>query len=550
MPNNNIVIMTTDQQRWDTIAALLDNPKIKTPNLDRLCQRGVCFTHGFTPVPVCAAARHRLFTGVNSRNLGGVNTGLCWRANARSIQSTLIEAGYKTGGFGKMHFHPAVRDSHGFGHFKLHEELQLRGREYCEDDDYFSYLRDNGLGHVRYPCGVRGLLNTQPQISPIPEEHHETKWVAEQAINFIDAFHKVPFLCFASWMQPHWPVNVPKEWADMYDIDEMEPPIWTEEEQPHQPWRAKMMRRSADMADEGKTPAMERILRSKALYYASISYIDHQVGRILDRLEAHGLMDDTLIFFTADHGEMLYDHLTVGKFLSYEPSIRIPFIVAGPGMSGAGKPSDDFVTLYDIAPTVYEFTGIAPPVGNELAGTSLLGDRTAVHKREEVFTEIGDGTDDGFVCIRNRKWKYTFYHFYGLRQLFNLENDPHELKNLLLNPDQEQTRIATELHQKLLAWSREHSVDSRIVNGDFAVAKAWPVWPDRNAQREDFVDNLPQEEKSALWSEARSVYEAIKEEPHLDVADLDLEFWELRRGKGCIAELEGLMGRKLRSSGA
>jgi hypothetical protein len=90
-------------------------------------------------------------------------------------------------------------------------------------------------------------------------------------------------------------------------------------------------------------------------------------------------------------------------------------------------------------------------------------------------------------------------------------------------------------------------VDSRIANGDFVVVPEPPLWPDRNAQREDFVDNLPDAEKAALWSEARSVYEAIKDEPHLDVADLDLEFWELRRGKGCIAELEQLMGRKLRN---
>lgn len=545
MSNRNIVILTTDQQRWDTIAALMDNPKIKTPNLDRLCRQGVAFTHGFTPVPVCGPARHRLFTGVDSRNLGEVNSKLHWQANARSLQSTLAEAGYKTGGFGKMHFHP-TRDGHGFTHFKLHEEMQSGGREYCEDDDYFSYLRDNGLGHIRYPCGVRGILYNQPQVSPIPEEHHETKWVTDQALEFIDTFHKVPFLCYASWMQPHWPVHVPEKWADMYDIDELDPPVWNEQELSNQPWIARLMRRASDMADEGKAPAMERIMRAKALYYASISYIDHQVGRILDKLEEHDLMNDTLIFFTADHGEMLYDHLTIAKCLSYEASIRIPFIVAGPGMDEAGKPADDFVSLYDIAPTVYEFTGINPPVGNELVGDSLLGDRDTVRQRQEVFTEIGDGPKGGFVCIRTRKWKYTFNHFEGLRQLFDMENDPDELENLLLDSSPEHTKIADELHQQLLEWSKKHSVDSRINNGDFVVAEPPPVWPDRNAQREDFVDNLPDDEKSALWSEARSVYEAIKNESHMDISDLDLEFWELRRGKGCIAELEELMERKLR----
>ena len=547
MKNKNVVILMTDQQRWDTIRCL-GNSTIRTPNLDRLCQTGVAFTHAFSPVPVCSPARDRLFTGADSAMLGEVNSHLRWRPNIRPLQSALAEAGYKTGGFGKMHFKP-TRDSHGFTHFALHEEMQSAGREYCEDSDYFSYLRDQGLGHIRYPCGVRGLLYSQPQISPIPEEHHETKWVADQALDFIDTFHKAPFLCFASWMQPHWPVHVPKEWADMYSIDDIAPPVWSEEEQADMPWNARLMRRAADMADEGEAPAMERMLRAKALYYASISYIDHQIGRILERLEQYGLMDDTLIIFTSDHGEMLFDHLTTAKCLPYEPSVRIPLIVSGPGMQQPGTPSDDFTTLMDIAPTVYEFTGVQPSECTPIAGASLLGEREDVHARQEVFTEIGgEGTGGGgFVCIRTRQWKYAFNHYAGVKQLFNLESDPNELENLLLgNPSGEILKTAEDFHRRLLEWSRKHSVASRIVGDDFYTAPEPPLYPDRNAQREDFVDNLPDNEKAALWSEARSVYEAIKDEKHLDVADLDLEHWERKRGKGCIAELEQLMNRKLR----
>ena len=100
---------------------------------------------------------------------------------------------------------------------------------------------------------------------------------------------------------------------------------------------------------------------------------------------------------------------------------------------------------------------------------------------------------------------------------------------------------------RLLAWTREQSVDSRIQDGDFVVTKPSPIPPDRNSQYEEFIDNLPDDEKAALWSEARSVYEAIKDEPELDVAELDLEYWESKRGPGSIAELEALLGRKLRS---
>jgi len=535
----------TDQQRWDTIR-FLGNSTIETPNLDRLCQSGVGFTHAFTPVPVCSPARDRLFTGADSSMLGEVNSYLRWRPNIRPLQSVLAEAGYKTGGFGKMHFMP-TRDSHGFTHFALHEEMQSYGREYREDSDYFTYLREQELGHIRYPCGVRNLLYNQPQISPIPEEHHETKWVADQALDFIDTFHKVPFLCYASWMQPHWPVHVPKEWADMYDIEEIDPPIWSEEEQDHLPWVSRMQRDCSDMADSENEPAMKRMLRSKALYYASISYIDHQVGRILDRLEKYGLMDDTLIVFTTDHGEMLFDHKTMAKRSPYDPSIRIPFIVSGPGMHNPGIPSDDFTTLMDVAPTVYEFTGVNPPECSPIAGASLLGKREEVSAREEVFTEIGNGSNGGFVSVRTRKWKYNFNHRGGLKQLFDLENDPNELKNLLLNnPSPEIAKTAGDFHQRLIDWSREHSVASRIVDGDFVIAPVPEIPKAINPQYETFVDNLTDGEKSELWSEARSVYEAIKNEQHIDVAELDLECWERMRGEGCIAELEQLINRKLR----
>ena len=545
MKNKNVVILMTDQQRWDTIRCL-GNSTIRTPNLDRLCQTGVAFTHAFSPVPVCSPARDRLFTGADSAMLGDVNTYLRWRSDIRPLQSVLSEAGYKTGGFGKMHF-KTTRDSHGFTHFALHEEMQSDGREYREDSDYFTYLREQGLGHIRYPCGVRNLLYNQPQISPIPEEHHETKWVADQALDFIDTFHKVPFLCFASWMQPHWPVHVPKEWADMYSIDDIDPPVWSEEEQGHMPWVSRMQRDCSDMANPGQEPAMKRILRAKALYYASISYIDHQVGRILDRLEKYGLMDDTLIVFTTDHGEMLFDHKSIEKRSPYDPSIRIPFILSGPGMHNPGIPSDDFTTLMDVAPTVYEFTGVNPPECSPIAGASLLGKREEARAREEVFTEIGNGSNGGFVSIRTRKWKYIFNHQRGLKQLFDLETDPNELKNLLLNdPSPEIVKIAEDFHQRLLDWSSQYSVASRIVDGDFVVVPEPEIPKSINTQYETFVDNLTDQEKTTLWSEARSVYEAIKDEPHLDVADLDLECWERIRGKGCIAELEQLMNRKLR----
>ncbi|MCG2660192.1 MAG: sulfatase-like hydrolase/transferase [Kiritimatiellae bacterium] len=544
MPAPNVVLLLTDQQRFDTIHAL-GNSVIKTPNLDRLVAMGTGFTHAFTPQPVCGSARHSIFTGVDTKTVGSQKLDCAaWHPQGRFLPEVLAESGYRTGGFGKMHFKP-LRAHHGFQHFALHEEMMAEWAQ-REDDDYCRYLKKNGYGHIRYPTGVRNLLYIQPQVSPIPEEHHETKWVADQAVEFIRTFHGHPFFLTASWMQPHWPTHVPKSWACLYRNEDIPMPAFSPDET--LPWFVEQSRKASDLLDKTDKLNWNRILRVKALYYASISFIDHQIGRILDALEERRLLDNTLIIFTADHGDLLMDHLSFNKVCGYDPSIRVPFIAACPAVCGSDHVSSDFVTLYDVAPTIYEYTGVPSPCQNSMAGKSLLSGRSDLRQRERVFFEIGDGNHlSNFVGVRTRKWKYVFYHAGPLRQLFDLENDPHELHNLMLQPmAPEQKAVVQELHQSLLRWNMDHGLSSRVESGDFRCLERPPVPDDRNSQYDEWVDKLIPEENNELWSEARSVYEAIKDEPSLDPAELDLEYWEKQRGPGCIAELEQLMGRKLR----
>lgn len=533
----------TDQQRFDTIAAT-GNPVIRTPNLDRLCRMGIGFRAGYTPQPLCGPARHSLFTGVDTRSVGDMSrvNRASWSPNGRFFTEVLAEAGICTGGFGKMHFFPE-RAHHGFQHYAVHEE---QGDDaYREDDDYLMYLKAHGYGHIRYAGGVRGLLYFQPQISPIPEEHHETTWVADRAIDFIRTFHKKPFFCFASWMQPHWPVHVPASFSDLYDLRDIPEPVYHQDESV--PFVAEMNRVASDLFDGGKASNHERLLRSKSLYYASISFIDKQVGRILDVLEMVGALDNTLIIFTADHGESLGDHRAFGKMTAYEPVLGVPFIVAGPGIEKSTRPSDELVSLSDVLPTVCEFLNVTPPPQNRLVGASLLGGRERVRIRDRVFFEMGDGSKGSdFVGVRTRRWKYAFFHGGSYRQLFDMANDRNELNNLAENPSPEHRRIMDELHDCLLAWNAEHGLSQRIENGDFRTVARPPMPPDRNAQYDRWVDHLPENEKAQLWSEARNVYEVIKNEKHLNPADLDLEFWESKHGVGCIAELETLLKCRLR----
>jgi hypothetical protein len=260
------------------------------------------------------------------------------------------------------------------------------------------------------------------------------------------------------------------------------------------------------------------------------------------------LLSDTLILFTSDHGELLGDHKSFSKVSGYEPSIRVPLIVAGPGLEGQGALSDEWVTLYDVAPTLYGFAGVAPPAGTRLLGQSLFSERDAIRRRDRVFFEMGTGDGPAsFVGVRTHEWKYTFHHAGGLRQLFDLRADPHELRNLCLgDAAPEHRRRAAELHRSLLDWNADQGFASRVENGDFKVLPPGPVWFDRNSQYDQWIDYLPDAERRGLWSEARAVYEAIKNERYTDPAELDLEFWEQHRTPGCIAELERLLGRRLR----
>ncbi len=531
----------TDQQRFDTIAAA-SNSVIKTPNLDRLAAMGVTFTHATTPCPVCGPARHALFSGVKC-DVSDFDMNIShWRHDGRYFPEMLTETGIRTGGFGKFHFWPE-RTHPGFMHYAVHEEPNPGA--YREDMDYIKYLKDNGLGYLPYTYGVTGLLYFQPQRSLIPEEHHQTKWIADRALEFIETFHRDSFFLYASWEQPHFPVDVPERLVNLYPDDEIEVPVFNEKEQ--LPWLVDLMRNASDMFDDGKPAPMERIKRSKALYYASISYIDEQIGRILDALDVRGILDQALIIFTADHGELLGDHRSYGKLCGYDPSVRIPFVMAAPELDGKGTVSDDFVSLYDILPTILDFAGADPDPLSDLIGCSILSHREEITARDKCFFEIGNGRDwSSFMGVRTRRWKYVYYFSEGLKQLFDLDNDPNELNNLYLGEmTGEYKNIAAQLHQNLLDWNRRHGYPERLDGDDFKVLERGPDWKDRNSQFNLWTLNLIESEKKELWSEAKAVYEAIKDEPSVDPAELDLKYWESKRGSGCIAELESLTGRKL-----
>ena len=217
----NILLLMTDQQRFDTIHAA-GYDFMKTPNLDRLVEDGCLYRYAYSPNPICLAARHNLLTGLTARhhrfpdNVHDIST----RADLPTLPRILSDNGYETRSIGKMHFIPARRHN-GFDKMELMEELP----NYREQDEYAMYLKEVGLGHIQNIHGVRNLLYMLPQRSIVPEEHHGTFWVGQRTAKFIRSNNgRHPFFLWSSWIAPHPPFDIIDRFADMYrDVDLPEP---------------------------------------------------------------------------------------------------------------------------------------------------------------------------------------------------------------------------------------------------------------------------------------------------------------------------------------
>ena len=248
----------------------------------------------------------------------------------QSIMQVLHAAGYRTHGIGKMHFNPQVDAMWGFESREISEEgARLKGRR----NDFHDYLNDKGYGHVLEPQGMRSEMYYIPQPSQLPAEHHHTAWVADRAIDFLQQRGKDrPFFLWTSFIKPHPPFESPVPWNKLYRAADMLPPHRPQGfEQLLSYWNHHQNRYK--YRDKGYDEMLVRTM--KAMYYACISFIDFNLGRILEALQDE--IDNTLIIYTSDHGEMLGDYGSFGKRTMLNPAARIPLIMQAPDCASPGK---------------------------------------------------------------------------------------------------------------------------------------------------------------------------------------------------------------------
>ena len=430
----DILFIMTDQQRFDTIAAL-GNSHIYTPNLDRLVRRGITFSNAYATCPVCVAARYTIRTGCEPATTRVFSNA---KADPAAGQPSEMEArcgpylarvmsglGYRTFGIGKFHTYPWDEDVGYERLWRSEENYRLLTRE---GDDYALWLaREHPeFDFLEQPLGERSEMYYIPQRSPLPAGLGVEWWAADRAVEQIASTDDPrPFFGFVSFVGPHPPLAPPIPFNRMYDPDRMPDPVLGSLEEDQMDEEIPYMRHAV-WAD-AINPALARIV--KARYYGEITYQDICLGKILDSVEARANSENTLICFFSDHGDLLGDHHGWQKQNFFEASCRLPFLLSWPTTLPASTVRTDLISLADLF-------GIATGAGGACdlrEGADVLGLLRGESAPRSHLTGMTEppGSRDFKVMIVTGEWKYIFMANGGREQLFNLKRDSAERSNCI-----------------------------------------------------------------------------------------------------------------------
>ena len=394
---------------------------VETPNLDRLAGRGVFFTRAYCSAPACNPSRASLLCGIRPSTSGVYHNANPWRPqlpDAVTLPQHFMAGGYLVYGGGKI-FH---------GNFKDPQSWQV----------YFNRPGDPMPEH-RPVNGIPKTAHFDWGPVPVGDEAMGDTQVVDWAIEFLGKKHKKPFFLAAGMFRPHLPWYVPEKYFDKYPLSKIVLPNVKEDDLDDvPPAGVKMARPQGDHAKVVATNNWEKAVQG---YLASITYVDGQIGRLLDALDASGSADNTVIVLWTDHGWHLGEKHHWRKFTLWEEATRVPMIWVVPGVTQRGVRCDRTVSLLDIYPTLADLCGL--PVGEHLEGKSLkplLKDPAASWDRP-VVTTFGRNNH----AVRSERWRYIRYAD-GSEELYDHQADPMEWTNLAAKPEH------AKLKQELAAW--------------------------------------------------------------------------------------------------
>lgn len=401
----NILIIMSDEHSHQAMGCS-GHPIVKTPVLDRLAGEGTIFTNCYTPSPLCVPGRASFFTSRYVHQLGTWDNSTPYDGCVKGISHYLSEQGFSLSSFGKWDFHPEG----------CYEGLEAELFGVRKKPDIEALFRETGR--------VRPNTEKRFRDMGVRDKLSHDEQVRDAAIRWLRNHHEgeKPWVLYLGFTQPHFPFYVKKEFWDYYRGTLKETPSVAKEPftSLNEPLSALRCHFRGDAADD------EIIRMAHEGYYAAISELDDNVGRVLATLEEEGLAHDTLVIYTSDHGEQLGHHGLWWKCCMFEESVHVPLIMRGPGIKKGGE-VETLVSLVDIFPTLCQALALAAPantVGRSL--WNLAVGEADVARDDFVFSEYhAHGMPVGMYMIRWRNWKYV--HYVGYRpQLFDLAGDPEE----------------------------------------------------------------------------------------------------------------------------
>jgi arylsulfatase len=463
----HIFLIITDQQRFDTIAAL-GFGHMHTPNMDRLVREGTSFDNCFVTAPSCVPSRASLFNGYWPHTTGVLRNGLKWQ---RTWVDTLADSGYHCVNVGKMHTIPYDAKA-GF-----HERFVCENKDRYYEGRWFADEWDKALVARSQIKPSRERYRQWPDYQDrlgayewkLPPESHADFFVGDLASWWLETRPKQDKLFMqVGFLGPHPPYDPVPSYAKHYlDNPELPVPDPKPSDLDDLPTFLKVKRVHDSQVDHDAVlwslePTHDQLRRLQAYYLANVSMIDEALGKLLKTMELRGYLDESLIIFCADHGEALGEHGLSQKWSMYDVVTRVPAIFWAPGEVQKGQRLEGLCQLFDIGATVLEWAGVPlPPACQALSlMPALLGETWT--GRDAVFAEqAGDVSLTGaslFSMVREHRYKLMHITGSSEGQLFDLQNDPHEIHNLWSDPNYQLER--SRLISRLLEWRMQSSVET------------------------------------------------------------------------------------------
>jgi arylsulfatase A-like enzyme len=488
----NVLFIMCDQLRFDYLSCY-GGKVVGTPNIDALAARGTRFDRAFVTAPVCGPSRMSYYTGRYTFSHGATWNFVPLPVGERMLGDYLAPAGVRTAVVGKTHhepdqagmawlglgpdsaigrsvaegaFEPFGRDDgiHGTGKAARHQPYNawLRSLGYDGENPWHDWA-NSGLDESGQ-IASGWLLRNAHRAARIPDQHSETAWTVDRSLEFIREQGDKPWCLHASFIKPHWPYIVSAPYHDLFGRDDVPAPVRSEVERGDD---ANPIFRGFQQHPESVTFSKDEP-RNNVIpaYMGLIRQLDDHIGRLMAGLEAAGRRDDTLIIFTADHGDYLGDHWQGEKEFMYEQGVRVPMIVVDPSpQARRGVSSDALVQAVDVVPTILEALGVAVPT-HLIEGESMVGllHGTTDWPREAAVAELDfaiyptarklglQPREARMVMVRTDRWKLVHFGEQFPPQLFDLRNDPHELVDLGRDPGHEPVR--REMYGRLIEWMR------------------------------------------------------------------------------------------------